>query len=157
MASIPPVLEIPIGDVIRAWREYHGLSVSEFAALAGIPKAYVSELEHRKIDQPGPKRMAELAAGLGIDYWDLVQRRLPPTITEDGAQAAAKASRPVSRHAGGFAFAAPLKAAARDPQTPEGTEEQLLRQLSDQVDDMRRTLDTLVARRTGLRHDHGGQ
>jgi transcriptional regulator with XRE-family HTH domain len=77
MGTIPTVLEIPIGEVVKAWREHHGLSVTEFAKRAGIPKAYVSELEHLKIDTPGPERMGQLAAGLRVGYWDLVQRRMP--------------------------------------------------------------------------------
>lgn len=155
MVAIPPALDIPLGEVVKAWREFRGLSVTAFAARAGIPKAYVSELEHLKIDRPGTKRMGELAAGLGIDYWDLAQRRQPPPASEGGAQAAAEVGTPVTRRAGGFAFAAPLKPAAHGQGIDEGDEERLLRQLSDQVDEARRTLDTLLAGKTGYRVDHG--
>jgi transcriptional regulator with XRE-family HTH domain len=153
MVSIPSALDVPIGEVVKAWREYRGLSVTEFAERAGIPKAYVSELEHLRIDRPGTKRMGELAAGLGINYWDLVQRRLPPETGDDG-QVPAEMETPDVRRTGGFAFAAPLKPTACARETIAGDEERLLRQLSDQVDQMRRTLDALLVRKTGFRDDH---
>ena len=151
MATIPLALEIPIGDVVKAWREHRGLSATEFAARTGIPKAYISELEHRKIATPGKKRMAQLAAGLGIDYWSLVQRQMPATDVGDDEQA----SSPRVRHAGGFSFASPIKASGSAQAVNVGEEERLLQQLSDQVDAVRRTLDELLIRKASLHDDTG--
>lgn len=141
MTAIPSALEIPLGDVVKAWREHRGWSVTEFAARTGIPKAYISELEHRKIATPGKKRMAQLAAGLEIDYWSLVQRRLPPPESQHGQ------SEQPPRRAGGFSFSSPLAVAPVTHEDASPHEEQLLDQLVAQVDEVRRTLDTLLAHR----------
>jgi transcriptional regulator with XRE-family HTH domain len=149
MATIPSALDIPLGDVVRAWRAHRGLSVTEFAARTGIPKAYISELEHRKIATPGKKRMSQLATGLGIDYWSLVQRQMPPMDSGDDEQAAP------ARHAGGFSFASPMKSSLSTPGANLGDEARLLQQLSDQVDGVRRTLDALLAKKASNRQDFG--
>ena len=56
MATIPPALEIPIGDVVKAWREHRGLSATEFAARTGIPKAYIRNWNIAR--SPRPERSA---------------------------------------------------------------------------------------------------
>lgn len=149
MATIPAALEIPIGDVVKAWREHRGLSVTDFAARTGIPKAYISELEHHKIAMPGKKRMAQLATGLSIDYWSLVQRQMPVTDGDDGEQA----SSPQARPAGGFSFASPITVSGSAQAVNVREEERLLQQLSDQVDAMRRTLDALLIRKVSPHED----
>ena len=142
MTAIPSALEIPLGDVVKAWREYRGWSVTEFATRTGIPKAYISELEHRKIATPGKKRMAQLAAGLEIDYWSLVQRQLPSPDTQHGQ------SEQPSRRVGGFSFSSPIAVGPVTHEDASENEEQLLRQLVAQVDEVRRTLDTLLGYKT---------
>lgn len=155
MTTIPAVLEIPLGEVVKSWREHRGLSVTEFAERAGISKAYVSELEHRKIETPGKKRMSQLATGLAIDYWDLVQRRMPPTSPEDTGPVPSEAE--IARHPGGFVFAAPIKPAGQGGPVNEKDDERLLRRLSDQVDEARRILDILLARKERSHDDHSAR
>jgi transcriptional regulator with XRE-family HTH domain len=83
-------LSIPIGMVVRAWRERRGLTVTQLAERTGRPitKGYVSELERGKIRQPGDDHLVLLSRALEIPVLYLVSRRLPDrenrTITAEG-------------------------------------------------------------------------
>lgn len=74
----------PIGDVVKAWREERGWSVTEFAEKVEMSKSYISSLENNRIKQPAIERIAQLADSLGIDVWDLIARRIPDQ--EDGGE-----------------------------------------------------------------------
>jgi transcriptional regulator with XRE-family HTH domain len=77
-------LNIPIGAVVRAWREAKELSVTEFAERAGRPvtKSYLSELENGKIQNPGAVHLERIASTLGIPVLYLVARWLPDQVAE---------------------------------------------------------------------------
>lgn len=73
-------LNVRVGDVIRAWREYRGWTLTELAERTGLPitKGYLSELENGKILQPrSMTRLSKLAAALGITESDIHLRTLP--------------------------------------------------------------------------------
>jgi transcriptional regulator with XRE-family HTH domain len=77
-------LNIPIGTVVRAWREANELSVTECAQRAGRPvtKSYLSELENGKIHNPGSIHLERIASTLRIPVLYLVARWLPDQVTE---------------------------------------------------------------------------
>jgi transcriptional regulator with XRE-family HTH domain len=72
-------LSIPIGEVVKAWRERRGLTVTQLAERTGRPitKGYISELERGKIRQPGDDHLVLLSRALQIPVLYLVTRRLP--------------------------------------------------------------------------------
>jgi transcriptional regulator with XRE-family HTH domain len=75
--------EIPtIGDVVREWRQYWQISLTDFCQQTKLSKGYVSELEHNKIDNPKKDKLKILAKALRITEMDIVSRRMPP---KDGA------------------------------------------------------------------------
>jgi transcriptional regulator with XRE-family HTH domain len=78
-------LNIPIGAVVRAWREAKELTVTEFAERAGSPitKSYLSELENGRIHNPGAMHLERIASTLGIPVLYLVARWLPDQVTAD--------------------------------------------------------------------------
>jgi transcriptional regulator with XRE-family HTH domain len=50
--------ELPtIGDVVREWRAYRQISLTDFCEQTKLSKGYVSELEHNKISNPKKKRL----------------------------------------------------------------------------------------------------
>jgi transcriptional regulator with XRE-family HTH domain len=77
MSGIPT-----IGDVVREWRRYLQISLTEFSKKTKLTKGYISELEHNKIDNPKPPKRKALAAALGITERDIVSRRMPPKSDE---------------------------------------------------------------------------
>jgi transcriptional regulator with XRE-family HTH domain len=72
-------LSIPIGTVVRAWREARGLTVTQLAERAGRPvtKGYLSELEHNKTLHPGNAHLTKLAGALEIPVRYLINRNFP--------------------------------------------------------------------------------
>jgi transcriptional regulator with XRE-family HTH domain len=70
-----------IGDVIRAWRDFHGLRSTELAALAGVRSQYLSEIEHNRTANPREEFLKKLAVPLKITLRDIYARQMPP---EDG-------------------------------------------------------------------------
>jgi transcriptional regulator with XRE-family HTH domain len=77
-------LNIPIGTVVRKWREAKGLTVTQLAEKAGRPvtKGYLSELEHNKTLHPGNVHLTQLAKALGIPVRYLINRFFPDMIAE---------------------------------------------------------------------------
>jgi transcriptional regulator with XRE-family HTH domain len=75
-----------IGQVVKAWRLVRRLSVTELGIRAGLPRAYISQVEHGKVHQPGDENLARIANALKIPVEYLVVRRLPDmeTQTVDG-------------------------------------------------------------------------
>jgi len=71
--------EIPtIGDVVREWRQYWRISLTDFCQQTKLSKGYVSELEHNKIENPKKDKLEVLAKALGISVIDMVSRCMPP-------------------------------------------------------------------------------
>ena len=77
-------LRVPIGAVVRAWREWHGCSVTELARVGGPPltKGYISELERDKIHHPKDRQLALLANALRIPVLYLITRHLPDAAAD---------------------------------------------------------------------------
>ena len=44
--------ELTFGQVLRAWREHRGLTVSALAERIGFQKGYISSIEHGRITLP---------------------------------------------------------------------------------------------------------
>jgi transcriptional regulator with XRE-family HTH domain len=79
-----------IGDVIRAWREFHGLRSTELAALAGVRSQYLSEIEHNRTANPREEFLKKLAVPLKITLRDIYARQMPP---EDAASVTIQSSK----------------------------------------------------------------
>ena len=77
-------LSIPIGTVVRAWREARRLTVTQLAEKAGRPvtKGYLSELEHNKTLHPGNVHLTQLAGALDIPVRHLINRYFPDEAAE---------------------------------------------------------------------------
>jgi DNA-binding XRE family transcriptional regulator len=56
---------------VRVWREYRGLTQAELAAMAGVGKSYLSQVE-RGSKAGSLRLMRRLATALGVDMEDLV-------------------------------------------------------------------------------------
>jgi transcriptional regulator with XRE-family HTH domain len=103
-------LHIPIGAVVRAWREAKKLSVTEFAERAGSPvtKSYLSELENGRIHNPGATHLERIASTLSIPVLYLVARWLPDQVAEEMESAVeGSTDKPLTRVGRGFGFRAP--------------------------------------------------
>jgi transcriptional regulator with XRE-family HTH domain len=73
-------LSIPVGAVVRAWRQHRGWSLTELAEVAGPPitKGYLSQLERGLIKQPRSRqKLDQIARALGVSGWDLHARHMP--------------------------------------------------------------------------------
>jgi transcriptional regulator with XRE-family HTH domain len=77
MSGIPA-----IGDVVREWRRYRQISLTEFSKRTKRSKGYISELEHNKIDNPKPDKLERIAAALGISVRDILSRRMPDEVKD---------------------------------------------------------------------------
>src|SRR5205085_4052446 len=108
------IFQIPLGDVIKAWREARGLTVTELAARAGEPisKGYISEVENNKIRKPNDEYLIRIAAALDIPIEYLVLRRLP----EEG-EAVDKEEKEDA-----FIFAAPIRFSQQEDNLTEEEE-----------------------------------
>jgi transcriptional regulator with XRE-family HTH domain len=67
------VEKLTIGAKLVRCRKERGLSQTELARRAGIPRSYVSRMENNHLT-PGPRIAARLAATLGITIVDLLSR-----------------------------------------------------------------------------------
>jgi transcriptional regulator with XRE-family HTH domain len=67
-----------IGDVIRAWRKFHGLRSTELAEKARVRSQYLSEIEHNRTANPREEYLEKLAAALKITLRDIYARQMPP-------------------------------------------------------------------------------
>lgn len=71
------LLDIPVGEIIRSWREHKGLKLTELASMSNIAKGYLSQIEHGKINMPGTAILISVAEALGISPWDIIHRISP--------------------------------------------------------------------------------
>ncbi len=76
--------KVPIGTVIKAWREKRRLSLSELVVLAGSPISvpYLSQLESTKTKNPGNEHLDKLALALKVPVSWLVNRKLPKDVAD---------------------------------------------------------------------------
>jgi transcriptional regulator with XRE-family HTH domain len=147
--------EIPsIGDVVRRWRTFHKLNVTEFAKRAGLTKGYVSELENNKIDNPTPPNLEKLAAAIGISVLELHARKMPPPARETEGVPQPTSTVTIQQNesdgdgieGADFSFASPLKSSTRL------SDKEQLRRILAHVNDLREMIEQLI-REKG--QDHG--
>lgn len=77
--------ETGLGGTIRAWRRYHGLSVTDLAVQAGFGtngRGYISRIEHGQIRHLGEERLERIAAALQLPSTDLLLHRMPEAREE---------------------------------------------------------------------------
>ena len=84
------VRTISVGEVIRRWREFRNLTVTELATIASatephVTKGYVSGLENNKIKNPNLIRLNQLASALNISPLHIYIRALPSDLPETSA------------------------------------------------------------------------
>jgi transcriptional regulator with XRE-family HTH domain len=84
MAQMTTTGLIPIGDVVRAWREFRGLSSTKLADKAGVRLSYLSEIEHNRTINPKAEYLEKLALALEVPLEDIYGRRLPLKEGETG-------------------------------------------------------------------------
>ncbi len=69
-----------LGVTIRAWRRFHGMTVTDLAVRAGFGKngrGYISKIEHHQIKRLGEEQIIAIAQALGLTQIDLQQSRMP--------------------------------------------------------------------------------
>jgi transcriptional regulator with XRE-family HTH domain len=82
------LLENGLGKAIRAWRRFHGFTVTELAVRAGFGKngrGYISRIEHGLIRHLGEERLNRIAAALHLQRADLLLHCMPETHAEASA------------------------------------------------------------------------
>jgi transcriptional regulator with XRE-family HTH domain len=84
MARMPTTGLIPIGDVVRAWRQFRGFSSTKLADRAGVRLSYLSEIEHNRTINPKEEYLEKLALALEVPLEDIYGRRMPPLEGEAG-------------------------------------------------------------------------
>jgi transcriptional regulator with XRE-family HTH domain len=84
MAKMTTTGLTPIGDVVRAWREFRGFSSTKLADKAGVRLSYLSEIEHNKTANPREEYLEKLALALEVPLENIYGRRLPPKEGEAG-------------------------------------------------------------------------
>lgn len=77
-----------LGEVIKAYRAEHGMSMDDFSKASGISKAYISVLEKNKRPgsglpvQPSIKCVRLAAKAMGIDFTKLILTITPQSRVE---------------------------------------------------------------------------
>jgi transcriptional regulator with XRE-family HTH domain len=132
-------LNIPIGTVVRAWRDARKFTVTQLAEKAGRPvtKGYLSELEHNKTLHPGNVHLKKLADALEIPVRYLINRYFPDE--------AAEAQRRPVRFGGGYPVAdAPEE--RRSHEYEARLQELLLEieEINQRIEQVRRTVEQLL-------------
>jgi transcriptional regulator with XRE-family HTH domain len=72
-----------LGAMVRAWRDYRGVSLTELATRAGFGpsgRGYLSKVEHGQLT-PGQDKLTSIATALEVSVDDLLLQRLPPGAT----------------------------------------------------------------------------
>src|SRR5205814_1976392 len=84
--------DISIGEVVRAWREYRGLTPSELLARTSgaISKAYLFQLENDIIHRPSDKKLKAIAQALDVPPTYLITRQFPEMKEDKTKQAGAR-------------------------------------------------------------------
>ena len=89
-----------LGEIIKAYREEHSLSLSDFARMSGFSKAYVSCLERNynpttgRAIQPGIQTIQKAAKGMYMDFntlFEMVDDTMELSLKEEEITRARKA------------------------------------------------------------------
>jgi transcriptional regulator with XRE-family HTH domain len=108
------IFHVSIGEVVRAWREARGLTVTELAQRSGSPitKGYISQLEHNKVRQPSDDHLVRIATALEIPVLFLVTRRLPSKLSSEEQATLSHTQHPDNERrikTSSFSFASPIR------------------------------------------------
>jgi transcriptional regulator with XRE-family HTH domain len=90
MAKMTAAGLTPIGDVVRAWREFRGFSSTKLADKAGVRLSYLSEIEHNKTASPREEYLEKVALVLEVPLEDIYGRRLPSADGQAGGASSSK-------------------------------------------------------------------
>ncbi len=71
----------PVCDGIRRLRSVHGLTQTELASLAGIPRATLANME-KPVSNPSISGVVKVARALGVPVEDLIARQQAPFVTQ---------------------------------------------------------------------------
>jgi transcriptional regulator with XRE-family HTH domain len=142
-------LSIPVGTVVRAWREARKLSVTELAQRAGRPvtKGYVSELENGKIHNPGSTHLNRIASTLGIPVLYLVARWLPEQVAEVPKDTVeVKVDKPLSTPRRGFGFRTPNLSESHTEDRVDRLKEILseIAEITHRIEEIKRAVEELL-------------
>ncbi len=131
--------DILLGDVVKAWREVRGLSVTELAARAGSPigKGYISEVENNKIRTPNDEYLIRIAKALDIPVEYLVLRRLPD-------EQLVRADRNEKKSVGVFSSPLPSPRLENNASKLKDNEEEELEQILIELEDLRKRVKKLL-------------
>lgn len=85
-----------LGEIIKEYRDAHGMSMDVFAKKAGLSKAYISILERnynpssKRAPEPTLDAIAAISVAVGMDFNDIILRldkgqrvKLPTSISEE--------------------------------------------------------------------------
>ena len=72
-------IQTPIGEAVKRWRQFRGISLTGLANRAGMTKGYLSQVEHNKISRPSDEYLGRLADALSIEVESLLARQMPPS------------------------------------------------------------------------------
>ncbi len=75
--------QVTLGDLIRDYREKNGLSIREFAAMSGISKSYVNQLEKNADPRGNPiepsyETFVKVSSVIGTNYKELLDIAYKP-------------------------------------------------------------------------------
>ncbi|SRR6266568_8846259 len=127
------IFQTSIGEVVKAWREMRGYTLTELAQRTNstITKGYLSQLENNRIDQPNDDHLLRIAKALDIPVEYLLTRRMPHEVSHKEGR--------------GFTFGSPLTS----PRRGNLNEEEELRQILAQLDELRSRVKKLIAQKGG--------
>jgi transcriptional regulator with XRE-family HTH domain len=85
--DLPAYWRIPVGEVVRAWREARHLTQTQLAERVGgrTGQGHISQLETSSISSPDPRLLMRIAAALDISPLVLHLRRFPGDEPTDQA------------------------------------------------------------------------
>ena len=68
---------VPIGWVIKAWRNHHQFSQAKLAELTNISPAYIWKLEHNEVRRPNPDYLQRIVDALEITIDQMYTLHMP--------------------------------------------------------------------------------
>jgi hypothetical protein len=73
---------LPIGEVVKAWRKYRGIKGFQMSKDAGLHYTYGSKLERGSIEEPSLDALTSIASVLNLEVEDLLVHRVPVLLAE---------------------------------------------------------------------------